>query len=74
MTNQTHDRKEESNFKINNDEGPSILITKAEYAIKQLKNYKPSGPDNIEGKLIKLIDRTNIKILVEFLIKLTIPG
>ena len=51
----------------NNNEGPTILKSEVEYAIRQLKNNKSPGPDNIYPEIIKLISESNLDLLVKLL-------
>jgi Reverse transcriptase (RNA-dependent DNA polymerase) len=40
--------------------GPDILIQEVKAAIKQMKNKKAAGPDNIEAEFLKLLDNEGI--------------
>lgn len=51
--------------KIETDQGPDIMISEVEKAIKNLKCGKAAGPDNIYPDLLKLIDEDNLKTLTQ---------
>ena len=38
----------------NNDEGPEILLSEVEYVIKQWKDKKVLGPNQVYGEIVKL--------------------
>ncbi|XP_030759848.1 uncharacterized protein LOC115885174 [Sitophilus oryzae] len=49
---------------IETENGPDIMISEIERALKNTKNGKAAGPDNIYPELIKLINGDNLKLLV----------
>lgn len=46
-------------------EGPEIMRSEVEHAIKNAKTRKALGPDEIPTELLKLIDEENMKIIVK---------
>ncbi|XP_030752245.1 uncharacterized protein LOC115879485 [Sitophilus oryzae] len=48
---------------IETENGPDIMISEIERALKNTKNRKAPGPDNIYPELIKLINGDNLKLL-----------
>ncbi|XP_076384113.1 uncharacterized protein LOC143261929 [Megalopta genalis] len=56
------------------DRGPSILKSEVRKAIKQAKNNKVSGPDQIPTELLKLLEEENITYLTAFFNKIYNEG
>lgn len=47
----------------NYETGPRILVEEVQNAIKNMKEGKASGPDNIQTEFLKLLDEDNVKWL-----------
>ncbi|KAL1446308.1 hypothetical protein WDU94_012325 [Cyamophila willieti] len=46
---------------VNGDNGPPILVSEVSAAIKQMKDGKAAGPDNIQAEFMKLIDENGLE-------------
>ncbi|KAL4120153.1 hypothetical protein QTP88_012884 [Uroleucon formosanum] len=61
LENLFYDVREEQEPKIRDRTGPDILLDEVKSAIKQLKEGKASGPDQIHSEFIRLLDDEKIK-------------
>ena len=55
----------QKNLKIQNFEGPEILIEEVKKAIKHLKENKAPGEDGITCEQLKAMDEESLKILTK---------
>ncbi|CAG9841161.1 unnamed protein product [Diabrotica balteata] len=60
-----NDEREELSLEITEDTGPPILREEVIYAIKNTKEGKATGPDEVPIELLKLIDEDVIDVMVE---------
>uniref|UniRef100_A0A8D8RKC5 Craniofacial development protein 2 n=1 Tax=Cacopsylla melanoneura TaxID=428564 RepID=A0A8D8RKC5_9HEMI len=59
---------------ITGDSGPSIMENEVEIAIKQMKEGKAAGPDNLEIEFMKLLNETGVKKLTKMYNKIYETG
>ncbi|XP_030766335.1 uncharacterized protein LOC115890268 [Sitophilus oryzae] len=65
-----NDYREEPTVRPTVYQGPEILNSEVLQAIKQLKNNKSPGPDNIYPEILKLISEENVDILTRLFNKI----
>ncbi|XP_030756384.1 uncharacterized protein LOC115882457 [Sitophilus oryzae] len=65
-----NDYREEPTVRPTVDQGPEILNSEVLQAIKQLKNHKSPGLDNIYPEILKLISEENVDILTRLFNKI----
>jgi len=66
-------RAEEHNA-MDSTSGPEIVESEVMYAVRQLRNGKAPGPDNICGELLKLIEGKGITMLTKLFNKVYLSG
>ncbi|KAG8228642.1 hypothetical protein J437_LFUL008293 [Ladona fulva] len=59
-----NDEERGNSKNIYTEEGPEILRSEVEQALKNSKNGKASGPDEIPVELLQLMDDENITVLL----------
>jgi len=59
----------------NTDEkGPYILQTEAKKAIKEMRNIKATGNDDVPGDVLKLLKESGLKMLTKLINTIYEPG